>query len=238
VNGRVETVASVTDAFAQLVADRIATAGDGFSLFLSGGETAEECYKRLAAVSATRALSWSGVDVFIGDERCVPPDHEDSNHRMIAETLLDKVGELRSDNPMYTSGSPEDAAAAYQSLVAPLPGFDLVHLGIGPDAHTASLFPGSTALAIEDPDRLVVANRDPLGNNIHDRVTLTLPGIARARLAVFTVEGASKAEAFARVRAGEDVPAARVVADDVLWLVDADAAGDDPARDGSRQHPR
>lgn len=225
--GRIEVVPSVADAFAHLAANRIATApAEGFSLFLSGGETAEESYLRLADIASGRDLPWSRVDVYLGDERCVPPDHDDSNYRMIVESLLSKVGPVRSDHPMYTSGSAEDAAAAYQRLVAPLASFDLVHLGIGPDGHTASLFPDSTALDVDDPEVLVVANRDPNANNVHDRITLTLPAIARARLAVFTVAGRSKREAFARVVAGQGVPAARVSAADVLWLVDAEAAGD------------
>ena len=228
-NGRVEVVSSAADAFARLTAEQIAASPpEGISLFLSGGETAEECYRRLADIADQQDLPWGRVDVYLGDERCVPLDDEDSNHRMIAQTLLAKVGPVRSDHPMYTSGSPEDAAAAYQRLLAPLPVFDLVHLGIGPDGHTASLFPGSTALAVDDPDVLVVANTDPRGNNVHDRVTLTLPGIARARLAVFTVAGTSKSGAFARVVAGDDVPAARVSADEVLWLVDDACAGDPP----------
>jgi 6-phosphogluconolactonase/glucosamine-6-phosphate isomerase/deaminase len=77
-----------------------------------------------------------------------------------------------------------------------------------------------------DPDVLVMANRDPNANNPHDRVTLTLAGIARARLVVFTVKGESKRSAFERIRAGADLPAARVTADQVLWLVDAAAADD------------
>ena len=105
-------------------------------------------------------------------------------------------------------------------------GFDLVHLGLGPDGHCASLFPDSEALAVDDPAVQVVANRDPNANNPHDRITLTLPGIARARLVVFTVSGTSKRDAFARLVAGADLPAARVTAGQVLWLVDADAAGD------------
>jgi 6-phosphogluconolactonase len=158
----------------------------------------------------------------------VPLDNPDSNHRLCHETLLDRVGPTRSDHPMYVSGEPEDAAAAYQAALAPLDVFDLVHLGMGPDGHCASLFPDAPTLAIDDPDVLAVATRDPNANNPHDRITLTYPAIARARLVVFTVSGESKRDAFARVVAGEPLPAARVTAGEVLWLVDADAAGDTP----------
>jgi 6-phosphogluconolactonase len=229
VAGRFEVVDSVPDAFAALVAERLAGSGTGgFSLFLSGGGTAEESYRALADRSRRGEPphpDWTAVDVYLGDERCVPPDDPDSNHRMIAETLLAAVGPVRSDHPMYESGTPEEAAEAYQELLAPLAGFDLVHLGLGPDGHTASLFPGSSALEIDDPALSVAANRDPRANNPHDRITLTLPGIARARTVVFTVSGASKGEALARIVAGDDLPAARVRASEVIWLVDPAAAG-------------
>jgi len=110
-----------------------------------------------------------------------------------------------------------------------LSSFDLVHLGVGPDGHCASLFPGSDALDIEDPGILVVASRDPNATNPYDRITLTLPAIARARLVVFTVAGTSKRDAFSQIVSGDDLPAARVSADEVVWLVDADAAGDSVA---------
>jgi 6-phosphogluconolactonase len=230
VNGTVERVASVPDAFAGLVAERLAARRDGgFSLFLSGGDTARQCYEQLAARRG--AVNWATVDVYLGDERCVPPDDVDSNHRMIKAALLAEVGPVRSDHPMYTSGSPEGAAAAYQREIEVLDRLDLVHLGLGPDGHTASLFPDSEALAIDDPAVLVAANRDPNANNPHDRVTLTLPGIARAALVVITVSGPSKRDAFAQLVAGADLPAARVTAGEVLWLVDADAAG--PATRGT-----
>jgi 6-phosphogluconolactonase len=226
-----ELVDSVSDAFARLVADRLAAPrGGGFSLFLSGGSTAQDCYARLAELTGTGgngpSVDWHTVDVYLGDERCVPPDDDDSNHRMIAATLLDKVGPVGSDHPMYRSGTPGDAADAYQREIGGLGSYDLVHLGLGPDGHCASLFPDSVALASVDPDVLVMANRDPNANNPHDRVTLTLAGIARARLVVFTVKGESKRSAFERIRAGADLPAARVTADQVLWLVDAAAADD------------
>jgi 6-phosphogluconolactonase/glucosamine-6-phosphate isomerase/deaminase len=98
-----------------------------------------------------------------------------------------------------------------------------VHLGLGPDGHTASLFPGSTGLDA-DPGRLVVMNDDPTGRNPHERMTLTFSGIARARLVLFTVVGADKQEAMQRIADGEDLPAARVRADRVVWLVDREAA--------------
>lgn len=230
-NGTVRVVDSVPDAFARLVAERIAVPRDGgFSLFLSGGPTAELAYRSLAALTGPggaeeAAVDWSGVDLYMGDERCVPPDDADSNHRMVTEVLVDVVGPLGSDHPMYRSGRPEDEADRYQAELAGLPSFDVIHLGMGPDGHTASLFPGSTGLAVTDPDRLVVANRDPHATNPHDRISLTLPAIARGRLVVFTVSGPSKRSAFEQVVAGVDLPAARVAATEVVWLIDAEAAG-------------
>jgi 6-phosphogluconolactonase len=228
VNGEVRLVASVPDAFAQLVAEQMAEPrSDRFSLFLSGGPTAEGCYRRLAEVGGPGSgVDWGGVDIYLGDERCVPPDDPDSNHRMITETLLDVVGPVGSDHPMYRSGASSAAAADYQAVIAPLPSFDLVHLGLGPDGHTASLFPGSAALDIADPTVLVVANQDPHAKNPHDRITLTYPAIARARLAVFTVSGRSKQDAWAGVVADTDLPASHVTADRIVWLVDEEAAGD------------
>jgi 6-phosphogluconolactonase len=228
VNGTVQLVPSVPDAFAALV---VASLGkdrpDRFSLFLSGGSTAQECYASLARLGGPGSgVDWSGVDIYLGDERCVPPDDPDSNHRMVAETLLDVVGPVGSDHPMFRSGTPSAAAADYQAVIAPLPAFDVVHLGLGPDGHTASLFPGSAALDVVDPSVLVVANQDPKAVNPHERITLTYPAIARARLAVFTVSGAAKRAALAGVVAGDDLPATRVVADRIVWLVDRDAAGD------------
>ncbi len=101
--------------------------------------------------------------------------------------------------------------------------FDLVHLGMGTDGHIASLFPGSPALEA-DPGRLVVLNHDPSGNNPYERMTLTYSGIARSRLVVLTVAGATKRDALQAVVDGADLPAARVQADRVVWLVDPAAA--------------
>jgi 6-phosphogluconolactonase len=227
VNGELRRVDSVPDAFADLVTDTLGRPPPpdtgGRSVFLSGGPTAERCYHSLAR--RRPGPDWSVVDIYMGDERCVPPDHPDSTHRMVADILLSAIGPVRSDHPMYRSGTPDEAAAAYQRELEPLSRFDLVHLGMGPDGHAASLFPGSPALAVDDPAVLVMANRDPQAANPHDRITLTLPAIARARLVVFTVSGVSKRPALQAVMAGEDLPAARVVAEHVIWLVDEEAAG-------------
>ena len=226
-HGDLEVVASVPEAFTSVVADHLVRSGGG-PVFFSGGPTARVCYEDLAAASgpgAALAVPWEQVDAYWGDERCVPPDDPDSNHALTVAALLDRVGPVRSVHPMFSGGDPEAAAEAYASEVGGLATFGLVHLGMGPDGHCASLFPGAPALDITDPACTVVATVDPTGTNPHPRLSLTLPAIARAELVVFTVSGAAKRDALARVRAGEDLPAARVRARRVLWLVDRDAAG-------------
>jgi 6-phosphogluconolactonase len=112
---------------------------------------------------------------------------------------------------------------AYEAVLAGFPTFDLLHLGMGPDGHTASLFPGSDALDAP-PGRLALASRDPNEANPHDRMSLTYEAIARAQLVVFTVAGKAKRDAFAALATGADLPAARVRAGEILWLVDPEAA--------------
>jgi 6-phosphogluconolactonase len=188
-----------------------------FAMALSGGETARACYERLAEDAGTQ-IDWWKVDIYWGDERCVPHDHEDSNYRLAREALLDRVGAANATHLMRCA-----EVDAYQLRIGDLGRFDLIHLGLGADGHTASLFPHSPALDA-DPGRLVTLNIDPLGNNPYERMTLTFAGIARARQVVFTVMGAEKAEALAAVAHGEDVPAARVRAERCIWLVDPAAA--------------
>ncbi|MDQ2826257.1 MAG: 6-phosphogluconolactonase [Actinomycetota bacterium] len=221
-NGEVKVVEDVPGEFSeQIVEAFLHRHGDGFSLVLSGGGTARRCYERLAADGADQ-LDWWQVDIYWGDERCVPPDDPDANERLGREALLERVGAANAVYPMRC----EDGPDPYQQRVAQAGRLDLIHLGLGPDGHTASLFPGSPALDA-DPGRLVVMNEDPAGHNVHRRMTLTFSAIARARLVIVTVEGASKRDAFAAVRRGDpDVPATRIAADRVLWLVDPDAAGD------------
>jgi 6-phosphogluconolactonase len=134
------------------------------------------------------------------------------------EALLDRVG---AANATYLMRCAE--VDAYQLRVGDLGRFDVIHLGLGPDGHTASLFPGSPALDA-DPGRLVTLNVDPSGRNPYERMTLTQAGIARGRLALVTVAGEAKAEALAAVARGDDLPAAHIGAEQVLWLVDPAAA--------------
>ncbi len=213
----------VVDDLAGEFAERVIDAfrhrsNEDFSLALSGGQTARRCYERLATESAQR-IDWWLVEVYWGDERCVPPEDPDSNERLGREALLERVGAAGSIHPMRCDDGPDP----YQMRIGELGRFDVVHLGLGADGHTASLFPGSAGLEA-DPGRLVVMNEDPSGANRHQRMTLTLSGIARARLVLFTVAGAEKRAAMQRIVDGEDLPASRVQADRVVWLVDREAA--------------
>ena len=216
-------VDDVPHAFRDVVVEAFAARpGPRFALVLSGGPTARACYEVLAAGDG---IDWALVDVYVGDERLVPPDDVDSNARLIKEALLDRVGPVGSFWPMPTERPVAECVAAYQRIVSDVvtgPGIDLIHLGMGPDGHTASLFPGDPGLDV-DPGRLVLATRDPNGRNPHPRLTLTLPAINSARLAVFTVAGAAKADAVAALVRGEDLPAARVHAGRTIWLVDGPA---------------
>jgi len=218
--GTVDVVDDVATAFAETVlAAYGARPGPRFVLVLSGGPTARRCYEALARSGADR-VDWSVVDIYMGDERCVAPDDPDANQRLVREALIDRVGAVGSFRPMSCGEGPE----AYEQLVSEVAAFDVVHLGLGPDGHTASLFPNSPALAAP-PGRLVMRSVDPDDRNPHPRMTLTLEGLARARLVVFTVSGDAKHEAFAAVSAGADLPAAHVRARHVVWLVDREAAG-------------
>jgi 6-phosphogluconolactonase len=221
VHGELVVVDDVPGEFAERVIEAFhSRPNDGFSLAVSGGETARRCYERLADDAGSQ-IDWWKVDVYWGDERCVPSDDPASNYHLVREALLERVGAVNANYPMRCG----EGADPYQLRLGELGRIDVVHLGLGPDGHTASLFPGSVALDA-DPGRLVVMNEDPSGNNPHPRMTLTYGGIARARLVLVTVSGEAKREALARVAAGDDLPATHVKADRVLWIADPAAAGD------------
>jgi 6-phosphogluconolactonase len=185
------------------------------TLVLAGGETPRATYQRLAQ----EKYPWEGVDVFFGDERCVPPDHPDSNYRMANETLLSLVP-ARVHRMWGESCDAESYERELRDIFGGLPRFDFVFLGLGADGHTASLFPGDRAL--DENERWAVRVRRPG----HERLTLTLPVLSAASHAVFLVAGAEKRDALRRMMAGEDVPANRVAAERVVVLADAAAAAE------------
>lgn len=219
-NGTIVGVDDVCDAFARLISERFdARTDERFSIALSGGSTARACYERLAL----EPIDWSKIEAWFGDERCVPLDDGMSNFRLAEEALFSRVGSLGEVHPMRRSDDPTADAATYSAALGARV-LDVVHLGLGPDGHTASLFPGSAALDAP-PSAQVVTNIDPLGHNPLTRLTFTYAQIARARLVVFTVSGPEKAEAFRRVLDGDaTAPASRVTAPEVLWLVDPAAS--------------
>jgi 6-phosphogluconolactonase len=201
---------------------------DRFSVALAGGSTPRRLYEMLARAPFKDQVQWDRVHFFWGDERCVPCDHADSNYRMAREALLDHVpitpGHVHRIRGELT---PDQAADAYQAQLESELGadvrLDLVLLGMGADGHTASLFPGASALA-ESLRRVLAVYVESLRSW---RVTLTLPMLNAARQVVFMVGGAAKAETLARVRAGECLPAAlvRPPQGHLTWLMDREAAG-------------
>jgi 6-phosphogluconolactonase len=222
VHGELVVVDDLPGAFASTVIRAYQERPDDlFSLALGGGSTAAPCYERLAADSVS-AIDWLSVNIYWGDERCVPPDDPDSNQLLGRRSLLERVGAANAIYPMNCDEGPD----AYALRLGEVGKLDVIHLGMGPDGHTASLFPGSAALDA-DPGQLVALNEDPSGRNVHPRMTLTFAGIARARLVIFTVAGASKQAMLRQIVDGADLPAGRVTADRVVWIVDraADPAG-------------
>ena len=214
-------------AFAEKAGEAIAERGR-FVVALAGGSTPEATYETLARDYAD-AVDWPRVHVFFGDERTVPPDHEDSNYRMAREALLDHVP-AGSVHPMRGELPPEEAAASYEDDLKEFFGeepvvLDLVMLGIGEDGHTASLFPETSALDVTD--RLVVAN--PVLKLDTTRLTLTAPVLNAAREVFFLVAGEGKAEALEEILEGDPDPRAYPATlvrprNGPTWMVDRAAA--------------
>jgi 6-phosphogluconolactonase len=214
----VDRVTDVASAFADLLADRSPA-----SVALSGGSTAEWCYRAARA----RGTDWTATTFWFGDERWVPVDAPDSNEGMARRAWLDHVATAGIRSLVGAGDTPEAAAVAYERELRAAPPLALVHLGLGPDGHTASLFPGSAEQHVTD--RWVVTSGDDL--HPHPRLTLTFGALAAVAQIVVTVAGSDKREALAAARAGDPSrPASRLVtdpglADRTLWLVDPDAAG-------------
>jgi 6-phosphogluconolactonase len=232
-------VVADADALARVAAERILArlrrTSDRLAVCLAGGSTPECLYELLAGEPYRDAVPWNHVHWFWGDDRFVPHDDPRSNSGMARRLLLDRVP-APSGNiyPIPTSaGNVEEAARRYETELRRfygaeqvLPGhplFDIVLLGLGPDGHTASLFPGHAEL--EEKVHWVVGVPQAGLEPSVPRVTLTLPTLASTREMLFLVSGPSKRQILTRVLAGADLPAARAYSDgELVWLVDRDAA--------------
>ncbi|MBI4277706.1 MAG: 6-phosphogluconolactonase [Armatimonadetes bacterium] len=217
-------------------ARRAVAARGRFMVALSGGSTPRGLYAVLAGDPYREDILWARTHVFWGDERCVPPDHPESNYGMAREVLLSRVP-VPPENVYRMVGEhadPEAAAARYEAVLREVfhldagnvPVFDLILLGLGDDGHTASLFPGSAAL--REQRRLVAA---PFVDRLNVyRLTLTPPVFNHAAAVMFLVAGWSKAAGLRAVLEGPDRPErlpAQIVRPEratLLWLVDQAAA--------------
>jgi 6-phosphogluconolactonase len=183
------------------------------SLVLAGGSTPRRCHELLSQME----VEWGRVSILFGDERCVRPDHPDSNYRMARESLLDRVSPATVYR-MPAELGPDEGAELYARVVGMVGTLDVVMLGVGEDGHTASLFPGHPALAAPG-----------LAVGIHDspkpppqRVTLTLSALQAARRVIIVATGAGKADAVARAKRHE-VPSGMIGG--ARWFIDRAAAG-------------
>jgi 6-phosphogluconolactonase len=212
-----------------------ATTKDGaFTVALSGGSTPRRLYELLAGPPYCEKFPWSRAHWFWGDERFVPHDDALSNYRMVRDALLSRAPiPAINIHPISTEGvTPDVAASGYERelksfygaerLDPARPLFDVTLLGLGPDGHTASLFPDTAVLA--ERDRWVAA---VVGAKSEARITLTYPVLESSRSAVFLVAGEEKRATLARLRRGDDsLPAARLHPTGMLWIFgDAAAVG-------------
>ena len=232
------TPTEMTEAAAKIFAVGAAEAVSArgrFTAALSGGKTPVALYTLLAKAPFVSQIPWSHVHLFWGDERCVPPDHGDSNYRMTRESLLDHVPIPPANvHRMQGDMDPVEAAARYEKQLrdffAPhgeaLPVFDFILLGLGEDGHTASLFPGTRA--IRESSRWVVGHHVDAHKGW--RITLTPPVINAARTVVFIAAGAGKAAVLKEILEGpfrpDTLPAqiVRPAGGTLLWMLDREAA--------------
>jgi 6-phosphogluconolactonase len=224
----VEGPAELAEAAAAWTADRIKVAVAERRvcyLALAGGETPRGCYERLAKPPYRDALPWRSVFVYWSDERQVPLDDPTSNYAMAKAALLDHVP-IPPDQVFPLVGDPTPALRRVPPDAGGRPRFDVIHLGLGEDGHTASLFPGSPAL--QEAQALVAYVRDA-PKPPPERLTLTLPVINAARAVLVMVQGAAKKDALARVlRRDPALPASHVAPADgeLRFLVDRAAIGE------------
>ena len=181
---------------AAVVGERLARAArEGGSVVLTGGTTPEHAYKE----AAKRAPDWSKVDMWWGDERCVPPDDENSNYAMAKRALLGHIS-FGAVHRMRGELGKEQGAESYEQELGALERFDLILLGLGPDGHVASLFPDQPTL--DETERRAIGAEAKLEPFV-DRITLTLPMLRSAGELLFLVAGESKSDAARRAFVGE-----------------------------------
>ncbi len=233
--GRLEVVkdaGALAARAAEIVAQEARGCAAPFRLALPGGATPVSTY---CALARRNDIDWPCIEIFLGDERFVPPDHQDSNYRMIRETLLagGKV-QPRKLFAIPTDDTPESCAARYDEMLRQqygagelepgVPLFHLTLLGLGEDGHTASLLPGQPVLQ----ERKKWAAAVPQGRG-EPRITLTYPALDASRTILFLVSGAAKRDALAQARAGALPAGGLRPQGEVIWLADAAAADvDDP----------
>jgi 6-phosphogluconolactonase len=222
-------------ALAKIAADRmLARAGattDSVAICLTGGSGPQLLYRLLATDDWRDQMPWSRVHWFIGDERFVPANDPLSNMGAARRTFLDRCAPASNIHPIPTDfGSPDEAALCYErelrsfygadSFDPVRPLFDLVLMGVGPDGHTASLFPSHAALS-ETTHWVVGVPESPVVPFV-PRITLTLPALGCCREMLFEVTGSEKRAILTRVLAGENLPANRAhsLTGDTVWLVD------------------
>lgn len=220
-NPRVHVATPYTAALIPRFLDLVNEPGDKF-IALSGGRTPREFFTLLATENRGR-IPWDRVEFFQVDERCVSPDHADSNWKQIKETILDLVPEaqahrVRAEHPHGAEGYETLIRAALPANEDGVPVFDFVLLGLGPDGHTASLFPGTAAL--DEMQRAVVRNAVPQLST--HRVTLTFPVLNAARHRWFILRGADRRNVFHEVQDGQH-PAGRIREPE--WFVEPDVLG-------------
>ncbi|MFL6039332.1 MAG: 6-phosphogluconolactonase [Gaiellaceae bacterium] len=214
-------------AVAAVVAERLARAArEGGNVVLTGGKTPEQAYEE----AAKREPDWSNVEVWFGDERCVPPDDDLSNFALAKRTLLDRLERPpRAVHRIKGELGKADAAAAYERELGDAQ-LDLLLLGVGPDGHVASLFPNAPTLR----QRRKVLAAEPRLEPFVDRVTFSLPTLRSAREILFLLAGEAKADAAARAFGAEpspDTPASlvRTRAGRTVAILDRAAAAKLPA---------
>jgi 6-phosphogluconolactonase len=226
---------AIAETAAQRLVRRLEAAKDRAAICLTGGSSPEGLYRLLAEEPWRSRVPWDRVHWFMGDDRLVPESDPLSNMGMARRLFLDKVPAPRSNvHAMPTDAIyPEGAANLYEDTLKEFYGaarldpsrplFDLVLMGVGPDGHTASLFPEQRSL--EEKERWVVGVAKAGMEPLVPRVTLTFPALASTREMLFIVDGAGKRDILRRVFSGEDLPSARAHSDGALvWLLDRAAA--------------